>query len=311
MGYKIDIKDQTTGAGLKRIAHEQLGKALYKLNHLDHNHQEVVHDTRKRFKKLRALLRMVKEQAGKKYRKQNGFYRNLSRKLSAVRDTVSTLKIAQKTYDKFPDLLSETDFLPVKGQLEERKQDLESKHLKEQDVLTQVRSNLIDGIEMTEKLPVEKLHLDDLGKNLNKVYQRGYKSFRTAYKEPSDENFHEFRKRVKYLWYHTRIYGPIWKKYYKGVAAELKQLSDYLGDDHDLSVLKEILENNLETNPEQMKHWLTAIEAFQKELRLKALTLSARIYYRKPKKHLKKIIHDWRQWKKEKHPEVKKDELVH
>jgi hypothetical protein len=58
MGYRFRHDDESVEAGLRRIAAEQLTKALASLD-ADALH-EGVHDARKRVKKLRGLLRLVR-----------------------------------------------------------------------------------------------------------------------------------------------------------------------------------------------------------------------------------------------------------
>ena len=63
-----------------------------------------------------------------------------------------------------------------------------------------------------------------------------------AYADPEDpDKFHEWRKRVKYLWYHMDILQQAWPVMLQDTANELHLLSDFLGDAHDLVVLKETL----------------------------------------------------------------------
>jgi CHAD domain-containing protein len=56
-----------------------------------------------------------------------------------------------------------------------------------------------------------------------------------AYEEPDFERFHEWRKRIKYHRYHTRLLRRIWVDPMKRRRAELKQLSDVIGYENDLA----------------------------------------------------------------------------
>jgi hypothetical protein len=62
--------------------------------------------------------------------------------------------------------------------------------------------------------------------------------------EAIKENVHEWRKRVKDLWYSMRILSNIWPEIMSPLVAMLGKLSDTLGDANDLFLLKqEILSN--------------------------------------------------------------------
>jgi CHAD domain-containing protein len=60
------------GAGLRRIAHKRLQKLLKTLRVHDLGDDQSVHDTRKQVKELRGVLRLARDELGKKtYRAQN------------------------------------------------------------------------------------------------------------------------------------------------------------------------------------------------------------------------------------------------
>jgi hypothetical protein len=83
---------------------------------------------------------------------------------------------------------------------------------------------------------------------LCKTYGRGRNALHAAYAEPSDESFHEFRKRAKYHWYHLRLLRRIWRDMLGVQREAADELSDLLGDDHDLAVLR----NTLLAEPERL-----------------------------------------------------------
>ncbi|HEU4653847.1 MAG TPA: CHAD domain-containing protein [Steroidobacteraceae bacterium] len=63
-------------------------------------------------------------------------------------------------------------------------------------------------------------------------------SHRTARKHRSTECMHEWRKRTKYLWHQVQLLAPPSSKEMHQYADGVHRLSDYLGDDHDLAVLR-------------------------------------------------------------------------
>ena len=72
-----------------------------------------------------------------------------------------------------------------------------------------------------------------------RTYAEGRKAFARADAEPSADNLHEWRKRVKDLWYQQQLLEDSWPGVMKAQAKEAKKLSKLLGDDHDLTVLAE------------------------------------------------------------------------
>ena len=69
---------------------------------------------------------------------------------------------------------------------------------------------------------------------LRRAYSRGRKRYLEARADPSDEALHEWRKRSKDLWYHLRLVRRCWPQVLDSTADEAHELSDRLGDDHDL-----------------------------------------------------------------------------
>ena len=78
-----------------------------------------------------------------------------------------------------------------------------------------------------------------IGPGLKRSYRRGRNRFRDVRAEASDEWVHEWRKRVKDLWYHLRLVRNAKKSVLGEAADEAHELSDLLGDHHDLAVLRD------------------------------------------------------------------------
>ena len=73
--------------------------------------------------------------------------------------------------------------------------------------------------------------------------------------------FHEWRKQVKNLWHQLEILEPIWPEVMKKLADECHELADALGQDHDLAVLRDVLEAEAPTPAGEPSPLLQAIES--------------------------------------------------
>ena len=87
--------------------------------------------------------------------------------------------------------------------------------------------------------PLERDSFQALSDGLERTYRRGRRDFRAARSEPTVEALHEWRKRAKQLWYHHSLLRPLWPPVMQAVGDEAHELSDRLGDDHDLAMLAE------------------------------------------------------------------------
>jgi chromosome segregation ATPase len=131
---------------------------------------------------------------------------------------------------------------------------------------------------------------------LERAYRRGSDRFQDVRDDPSDEAVHEWRKRVKDLWYDLRVLRNVWPGEMKATADEAHDLSDLLGDHHDLAVLIETANASAPDDPE-----VAALETLarrrQQELLADALPLGERLYAEKPKRFAGRVATYWHAWR--------------
>ncbi|WP_237067828.1 CHAD domain-containing protein [Microbulbifer guangxiensis] len=214
--------DKSLPANLGRVARSQVAAAIAELAELPE--EDSVHQVRKRCKKLRALLRLVRHEAEKLYRYENAQFRTIANTLSASRDAVSLrdalLKLAPGKYPQIEALLSQ-----------------QAEHKNDSRALDDARLQLQQAAQRFEAWPLKALHWKHARRGYAKSYRRARKSMQQAFAEESAENFHEFRKRVKDHWYHSRLMGKKHKKHIGKRRKPLKKLAKALGDWRDLHLL--------------------------------------------------------------------------
>ena len=139
---------------------------------------------------------------------------------------------------------------------------------------------------------------------LRRLYlQRGRRSMRAAAAEPSDEHLHEWRKRAKDLWHALQILRQAAPKRMQARAKRAHRLSDVLGDDHDLAVLRvQVARTAFPADEEATRTaLLSVIDRRRSSLQREAFKLGARVYTSRP--GLARAVA--RRWQKRaaKHPE--------
>jgi CHAD domain-containing protein len=122
--------------------------------------------------------------------------------------------------------------------------------------------------------PLRDLDADALAESLKRTYKRGRDAFALADRKPTTSNLHEWRKRVKDLWYQERLLEDTWPGVMKAQAKEAKKLSQLLGEDHDLAVLAD------RVNDSQLHRMIDERRA---ELLADSRELGRRIYAERPK----------------------------
>ena len=116
-----------------------------------------------------------------------------------------------------------------------------------------------------------------------------------------ERDLHAWRKRVKDLWYHVRLLEPLSPGALHGYAGEAHHLSDLLGEDHDLAVLRETLLADGAV-PADLDSVVTLIDHRREQLQAEALQVGARLYVEKPKAFRRRIRAYWKAWRA--HPAV-------
>ncbi|MEB3210546.1 MAG: CHAD domain-containing protein [Leptolyngbyaceae bacterium] len=301
MSYRFNDQEMIP-VGIKRITDEQIDSAIYKLTRsIRANRANAIHDARKHFKKLRALVRLVRDEVGHDaYKRENVCFRDAGRKLSDVRDAevrVETFDTLVAHYQESidPELFQGIRHVLVEAYEATRKSEGPS----EQDIAA-----IVSDLEAA-RTRIQSWGIQDdwhaLQDSLHRVYKRGYRDFADACENATPEQLHEWRKRVKYLWYHLRILSPIWPKVMKTLKKQTKKLADLLGDDHDLTVLRNFIADDPEafSDDEQLGVLLALIQRRQLELQTQARFLGQRLYAEKPKAFVARLESYWYAWRSE------------
>lgn len=103
-------------------------------------------------------------------------------------------------------------------------------------------------------------------------------------------------KRVKDLWHASQLLRPAAPKRMKKLAGRAHRLSELLGDDHDLAVLRDRVAVNpgLFDDADSLRALLGAIDRRRASLQREALALGERLYKRPPKRFMRRFETDWR-----------------
>lgn len=155
-----------------------------------------------------------------------------------------------------------------------------------------------------ERLKVSGKEWKALGPGVKTAYRQGWRAYQTVLEDSSPENFHEWRKCAKDLWYHVRLLQPVWPEQMDATASELDALGECLGDDHDLVVLRQDVQARSigDGNAREIETLNGLIEERQRELRATALEMGARFYAEKPSVFCKRLAGYWKTWRREKKP---------
>lgn len=288
---------------IRRIAHEQIDKILKQLMDTDASNQDqAIHNARKSLKKLRALLRLVRPQIGsKQYHQENGCFREAGHSLSAMRDAQVRLETLDTLTAHFSEQLEDDSFAAIQAVLTADYQAAEQQILQEGDAIVNAVARVKAAEERVQDWQLDASNWLMVSKGLTKVYQQGSQRFAKATKQPSVERLHDWRKRAKDLWYHLRLLKPIWPDLMQELTHQLKLLSNYLGDDHDLAVLRQTLLAAPErfAGDSEVEMLVALIDRRRSELQTAAQRLGERLYAEDPSDFVDRIETYWQVWQTE------------
>lgn len=284
---------------LRRLTARRIDKATAGLTPQAADLHERIHDARTRCKQIRALLRLVRPCfAG--YDAENAAVRDAAGLLSDVRDA----QALRETYDRLvarcgPEL-DRTAVAPVRRRLTDRLTRLSEEANDLDQRLAEFLARMKDVRERSRSWQLSRTGFAAIAGGLGKTYGRGRRAMTVAYEDATAENFHDWRKRVKYHWYHLRLLHPMWKPVLGSRIDAIKLLSDLLGEDHDLSVFRQALVDDVGGFGERrVEMLLGTIARRQVELRRDARWLGLRVYAEKPRDLVRRIGRYWAAWQDE------------
>jgi CHAD domain-containing protein len=252
VAYRLE-NNETLSFGLKRIVLELIDKSVFNLSKGNGSFNEDIHDTRKNFKKIRTVLRLVRSNLGEeKFRLENSFYRDTSRTLSDLRDSTVLIQTFEKLL-KNPEIeMSNFDFSIFRNFLIEKHKTISAAKSKKSVVINSLSTDLILARSRVFDYPLSGDNFKIIRKNLQRIFEQGQLMMYAVLSEAVKEKVHEWRKRVKDLWYSMRILSNLWPEIMSPMVVLLGKLSDTLGDANDLFLLKErIISNESKFNDNQ------------------------------------------------------------
>jgi CHAD domain-containing protein len=296
--YRL-LPREPVASGMKRILTAQVDDAIAQLRgEAGTDPAEAIHESRKDMKKIRSALRLVRHEIGDDvWRRENDHYREVARTLSGFRDAEILVEALDGLAERFgPE--AEGRFDALREQLEKENRAAHDDGSVER-AMVDAAAGLAAGRGRIAGLPLDGDGWDLIGPGLHRTYRRGRKRLRAVEEEASVTNLHELRKRVKDLWYQARLIRDADKQMLGSLADHAHDLSDHLGDDHDLALLRETAQRRRAafSDPSQKRHLLEEIDQRRGELQFAAISLAERIYAEKPKRFAKRIEKRWEPWR--------------
>ena len=287
--------DETPSAALSRIVSQQALATAGNLRDDAVALERRVHETRKRFKELRAVLRLFRDALGEEqFAIENHWYRDAARELAEYRDADA--------------IVAAIDALPPKvkkkiGRLNVQKLRRAGQH--EQRAVYADSTAAAGRLEnIATQLPVAagRLTSISIGDDFTAVQSRliatlriGKRAMKRAFETGDSVAFHEWRKRVKDHWYHVQLLVPVGQRKLVGREQRLGKLSHVLGSHHDLDVIRRMMATAEATfTANDARRIDRILAARQRQLEKRARKIAAPLYKKSSEEMLRKAAKRWK-----------------
>lgn len=233
MAYRFKL-NEPFDKGFRRIALEQIASAEQSLT-ATADRTAGVHEARKSLKRLRALLRLVRPSLGEKnFRAFDSAFRDTARLLSDARDRHVLLETLGKLEVRY-ELGAGDPTAAARAVIGSN----------EQEPAPSVAGADVNDATLRLKKTARRFSAVKLNSNSFKVagdgleacYRLGRKHFNSAFANGTDEAFHEWRKSVQQHWRQMALLSNAWPACFDSRVEAARDLSELLGDDHDLALL--------------------------------------------------------------------------
>ena len=304
--------------GIRRIVRSELEDARKELKEAQSS-DEAVHGVRKRFKRLRAVVRLVRDALGEeRYREENSCFRDAARPLTEVRDA----KVLIEAFDNLLKHAAEqtpaaadsaeiasaeivvVDAIPpdaiaaVHEGLERHRSAVRTSVLEQEHCGVGAAQIVEQAIARLRDCKITGLHWSVLRRAMKRAYKKSQRAYRIASERQTTPNFHEWRKQAKYLWHQIELVERIRPRVMKKLAGRVHELTQLLGDDHDLAILRETLSADPESfgGNAALQSLFPVLERRRAELGRDAIALEQRIFGETPSGFIRRIDRYWKRW---------------
>jgi CHAD domain-containing protein len=297
MAFHLKAKESVS-EGITRNVRKQLERALEHLGADSDAHARGQSETdaageiRRCFKRIRAALRLVREELGEeKYHRENRYFRDAARLLIQVRDAGILVETADKLRQQFPKAIPTATFAKITRALLTNQAEVGRRVLTEGKAFVRVKDAATRALARLADWKLEREGWAALAPGLRRVYRTGHRALALAAENASVARLHEWRKQTKYLWHQLQLLEPALTGVDQELVDKAHRLSTLLGEDHDLAVLRETLAAEPSTygGHGALKGVFVLIDRQRADLERQAFALGREVYPDAPKPFTRRI----------------------
>jgi CHAD domain-containing protein len=277
---------------VRRVACAEIDAACGGLSSPQDRHRGV-HDARKCLKRLRSLLALIRPGLPEPvFLSLTDRVRTIARGLAPARDAHALLDAIDKLDDDL-DAGGSTPIRSLRAWLHRRRQ------AAERSLESNTASDALRGLfalrPAMANLAVYPDAFQPVARGLRESYRSGRKAFAHAFASGSDEDFHEWRKTLQHHWRHMQLLTPCWPSELTARVEASRNLSQVLGDDHDIALLHQLVSapTMVFASPQDTQAFLKRCRTRHKALRREAETRGARLFVERSRPFVERIEAYW------------------
>jgi hypothetical protein len=269
---------------LKRLVRHELAVASERLLQ-DHRDDDDVHEGRKSVKKVEAVATLLDQIGFAPPRKDLKRLHGARRTLSRLRDADAVIETFEHLRSRFSHRIPQRTSAVIRTHLTRRKSQLTRPALAAAGSLARAGKALRKLRRSAKQWAAPSIDLSELPRVLRRSFRASRKAMKRAQTRGRAPDFHDWRKRVKNLWYQLRLVERLVSGLSRRIE-EFKELERTLGEEHNLVVLRTRLsrDRGLRRFTSQVNRLTAMSTALQEELRRRALVLGTRLHDPSPKK---------------------------
>jgi hypothetical protein len=229
--------DRPVASELARVIQAQLKAARTRLKGWRADPTGAFHEARRRLKKVRATARVARAVDGRHARRLNSLAREAAKMLSGARDSDVVRATARKLAKACRDPVAAAALAKFAAQPAEKIPVPDGR-----DAVAQRAGEIItEALDVARKLGEAGAPRDLLTRAAERAIRRADRAFQETRPdgraEPTEEVRHEWRKRVKELWYIERLLMNVWPLERSVDDAMTNTLGKKLGEERDFLLL--------------------------------------------------------------------------
>ena len=281
--------DESFPVGMRRVMIIQIDRVIDAVT-TRKDHDPAVHEARKAMKRIRSLLRLVRDEVGEDiYRNENAVFRDVGRALAPPRDALVMIDTLVSVLHRHGNLIAPDAYGDTLALLDVEHRRIRRSVFDDRQLISDLSITLkaartrFSGGRAVDRSDARANVRDEFAAiegGLRRVYHRGRKALPEPGADPTTEELHRWRKQVKYLRYQLETLAPLWPEVVGAEAQRLSDLGEVLGRDHDLATLSTTVDGSPHLCPDPAaRAMLTAlVSEIRKETLVEAVALGAASY---------------------------------